>query len=478
MLSDEIVRIESLGLTMQLVVDTTATVSEVGGSIEARIVPRDQTFLITIGSVSGEKVDASVAAAADRILERYALATAVRDASSGKKLGSAAKLLGRVPELKIAGSETSGHRFYVELPSSGSASPTIEGYTLFMPMEGQLIVLTLTCSKDHYEIARRAFELMTATLRIEDPMRIVAARRDAVLAGDAMLRGLRPEDYAAAMGASADAERWYRIFRPGATTAEGTVLEDLEQGYQRVEFWNGRRSEVAGRAETPLPDTPDNPPGYLVRVTLRLIERTSPSAFRIIDSDSTSFMSADRAQEAWSVRTIVREPGSERPGVWTETGARTGNTLSISINAPGRPPRELRPMIQGPGYINQFEVQVLPRLLTRLRLGTEVGFYAWRSDTETIALRRDDARPDPLDEKVWRISTRLREEFQPQDGRYDAEGNLIRMEMPTGSVRVPITPEALRELWKQRGLPTSTDQPDAASPGGGNRGGARPGTKR
>jgi hypothetical protein len=478
MLSDEIVRIDSLGLTMQLVADTTATIAEAGGSIEARIIPRDQTYLITIGSVSGEKAGTSVAQAADRILERYSLATAVRDASSGKQVGSSAKLLARVPELKVAGSETPGQRFYIELPATGTAPPTIEGYTLFMPMEGQLIVMSLLCSKDHAEIARRAFELMTATLRLEDPTRIVAERRDAVIAGDAMLRGLRPEDYAAAMGAGNDAERWYRIFRPGATTAEGTVLEDLEQGYQRVEFWNGRRSEVAGRAVTPLPDTPDNPPGYLVRITLRLIERTSPSAFRIIDSDSTSFMSVDRVQEAWSVRTVVREPGSERSGVWTETGARTGNTLSISINAPGRPPRESRPTIQGPGYINQFEVQLLPRLLTRLRLGSEVAFYAWRSDTETISLRRDDARPDPLDEKVWRISTRLREEFQPQDGRYDPEGNLIRMEMPTGSVRVPITPETLRELWKQRGLPTSTDQSDAASPGAGGRGGTRPGTKR
>ncbi|MBX9738048.1 MAG: hypothetical protein K2X32_14090, partial [Phycisphaerales bacterium] len=290
-------------------------------------------------------------------------------------------------------------------------------------------------------------------------------------------------------------QQWFRFFKPGL---KGDGSDEEELGYRSIRYWAGTRDDLAttGSGSNANPAGPDaaarsqpagpaNPAGTLCRVDARIFVRlpakgattrtpatgsAAPDAsLRIIDSQAIYFLSSDRGEETWSIRMTIKDPDGGRPQVYTETGARTGDLLTIALNSPSEDGKTIRPLIQGAGYVSQLEAQLLPRLLVRSRTTADVGLYAYRSESKSVVLRRDKLIADPKGRDLWVVTTRHREEPDVQTSVLNSEGDLLRSELSDGRVWEAVTPTELFNRYRTKGLPTGS-QP---GPGAGRRGGDR-----
>jgi len=148
----------------------------------------------------------------------------------------------------------------------------------------------------------------------------------------------------------------------------------------------------------------------------------------------------------------MSEPGQPKARTLTEVGARRGDSMSISLVETGKPARNVSPTIGGRGYISQFEAYLLPRLLVRSAVELEIGTYAYRSENESISLRRDVVRKD-LASGAWTVATRFRESDQPQTSIFRDNGELVRTLLPDGRVWEPTDLKTVMAMWTRKGLP-------------------------
>src|SRR5690606_29377970 len=193
--------------------------------------------------------------------------------------------------------------------------------------------------------------------------------------GQAFLNSLPASEYLAAL--PEEPVRWLRTVAPSPTSADGL----REIGYQRVEMRTGKRGELNPQKPSSRWSQTELEDGILVKIEARAVlgPPENPAA-QVVDSQSIFWMKLDeqgRGEEAWSMRMILKERGEE--SLYTEVGARLGDQLTVTVNAPGLPPAEKRWRIPDAGYLSQVETHLLPRLLARADAQVDVAFYAYSS---------------------------------------------------------------------------------------------------
>lgn len=447
-------RLESVGLSLNLPLRSTTQTGQVGQNTAVQVIGPGATWLINIQTPRVTREQATPADAAKAMIAETLKQDTFTDPASKRQV-TRIEQLGRPTVVRVAGSPTPAERFYLALPAPEKGRPRlVRGYTIFKPLPDRFVVFELIATEDVFASARQAYETSIATATFSNNAELEAERELAVRTGIALLARQGPAEYERAMHPE---WRWYRLYRPAPG---GAAADATELGYRGVRFWRGRRSDVGDGVGG---SRGDDPPGFLVQIKARVLEREAndPAPRVVYDHLATVFLSEDRDEETWSVRTAIRPTGAAIPGaappkprIATETGARRGRSMQVEMAVPGQMPRRIEPEVRGEGYLSQFEVFLLPRLLVLSQVEAEVGFYAYRSEAETIALRRDLISRDPAAAGVWTVSTRFRENDPPQVSRFRDDGSLLRTEQADGSVWEPTDPDELAKLWRSKQLPT------------------------
>ena len=356
--------------------------------------------------------------------------------------GSAARIHDRADDLDINGQRAA--RFYATLPDSLGGATVVSGYTIFQVGPGRFAILQMDCIEQEFPRVRPRYEAVVATATFRDPADLAAERAAGILAADSLLNSLNRADLEAVLPSG---PRLYRIYRP-ATTGSRTDAEEV--AYQRIEIRLGARGELAPSKDRRRWTQADHDMGIVVDLAGRYIDGD-----RHVDSQSLYFLSLDRKEESWTLRMVVRE-GKNEAG-WTETGVRGGDDIKVTIDQPGGQPIVKQWRRPPEAYISQVEWFLLPRILAKRALPAVFNFYRYQSATAELALRRDVL--DPADHQdssapaAWILRSRPDENSPDEVSLLNAEGELIRREMPDGKIMEPIELEALKKLWKSKGLP-------------------------
>jgi hypothetical protein len=318
----------------------------------------------------------------------------------------------------------------------------------------------LVTGSDTYERAKPIYELVVATTKFKDATVMNTDRALAIKNGVRIMSELSDADYLSAMGTK---EQWQRLYQPAKT---GSDDDAQEIGYRGLKFWRGRRGDVN-------PDLPmskwtdaDNQEGYLAKMTVRLLDNVGPAGAidkqrqnTFIDTVAVYFMTTDRRDETWSVRMVKRDVTGKELGKWTETGARLGNEVTVMVGESKDGGRPIRAPFDPEGYICQVESYLLPTIMVQAAIKQraemiEAGFYTYRTENESVSFRRDILKADPQRAGTWTMTSRIRDEGQPQTYVFNGKGDLIRTELADGRLWEPVEIEWLYKLWQRKGLPT------------------------
>ncbi|MEX2217894.1 MAG: hypothetical protein WD749_03965 [Phycisphaerales bacterium] len=458
-LAEEPFRLEAVGLTLRLPAGAQAQTSRAADQQSVQVVPAgpNPDWLFTIQTPQSRNTETTARAVAEDVLEQLKRSVGelnrtvdAKGTLTEKLVSTRAQVIEEVRDLTITAEPQHTRpaaRFYVRLPGGDKRPAIIRGYTVFRTEPGRFVTFDLTTTEPAFARAKQAYETSIATARFVDAGAMLAARGAAVEGGIALIGGLSPAEFDATVNRMKD--QWYRLSRraPGAPE-----LDTEEIGYRRVRAWRGKRGEIDPTKTPGRFKGPDHQEGYLLRIDARVL-----SEGNIVDTVGVYFMAPDRSEEAWSLQTAVRTPDRAKPFTASEIGARTGPAMSVVITGDAREAKRIEPLVPRHGYLNQLEAFLLPQLLIGRQKPAEMGFYAYNSERESIALRRDVlGQPDARGN--WQITTRMREDADPQVSVYNAKGDLTQTAFkpdPDGRVRMwtPITLQRLADLWRAKGLP-------------------------
>jgi hypothetical protein len=465
-LSDETLSIEIAGLTMSLPKGSVVVQGANNEGTVHSIVAEDQSWRIEVQVHRTSRAEATVHDTADlvsRNVEQLAPVVTPGRGDIKPRLESSVELLQRLTRFTIAGCPTPGERLYFSVPGAASTGKRMMGYTILKPMPTTFVIFELSCDEAKFEKARAAYELSIATAKFEDPSKIIAARGATLAAGTEFLSQLS-EDKLARVGDGV--ERWFRWSKPSLAGATGGDRDGTEIGYRVQTVTKGRRSDIGAEGGGGR----DNPAGLIVSTQVRILQRgpggTAGKVNTIIDSDTKAFTSFDRKDEAWLTTTAVRDlkaAAGVKPTLYSETGVRSGNSMSIVSRAPGKPDSVVQPTLRATQYVSVGESQLLGNLLVldggsaggaaAGTAGGEFGFYAYRADTGMVSFRREAVGRDATRANAWTVRSRQRDEKVTTLSVYRDDGTLVRSELVDGSVWEPIEPDALLKLWKSKNLP-------------------------
>lgn len=440
-LSDEVLRIDELGMVVALPENASAQSVPGSETLAARIAPEQGTWTITIQTPRARAAEATPEVLATQVLEQLESAYAVLNPQSARRDRSEARLINRFPDLLIAGRPA--ERFYISLPSGPAGKRMLHGYTFLQVTGSRFVVFELITPEDDAQLIQRVYETVVASTRFVDPLRAEAERGKAVMRGLEVLSSIPPSEYERIL--SDIGVRWERLHTPSPT---GRDADATEHGYRRIRAWKGQRGEIDPRRSPDQFTGIEADEGYLLSMDVRFLQAGTQTT----DIFARYFVSPDFSQEAWTIQMTLRD-GSRAVGTYGETGVREGTSIKVAIDSPGQPPTTVRPLIQGPGYIGQVRSFILPELLVAAAVPGEYAFYAYRTTDQSVFLRRDTLEPITSRDGGWRITSILKEGEPPQTTILDRNNRLVRTTLSNAKVWERTTLDDLVRLWKSKNLP-------------------------
>lgn len=434
---------QALGVSLRLPEKALIETSAIGSARQAVLVrDPEQTWRITVEERASRdtKLTAS-AVAADMLKEIREAQTRVERDATGRTsaVGSKVDLLGEPREAQIGGRPAS--RFAVQAPTVDRAA-IATAYAVALREPGRFVVFTASCLPAELARTTAVFDAILDAATFPDAANSIADRSAAIAAGDDLVARLTHEQVEAALPR---APIWLRIYRPAPS---GAPADATEVAYQKVEIRTGTRADLDPR-RAPTKDADE--PGYIVRSVARYVEQS-----RVVDSESVAFanllggVGVEKDAEAWTIRMGIKE--KKDVSMWTETGARQGNRLSVRVVPPAAAPTEKQWLAPDKAYMPQVLAHLLPRILARTATPMTYAFYAYNSGAGDVALRRESLEPGAAG--GWILRTRMGEGAAERVTYLDDKGDLIRTEMGDGTVIEPIDVDRLQTLWKSKGLPT------------------------
>jgi len=412
-------QIESVGLTIYLPVGATATTDPFGGSQVATIIPANKPGIITVQDRKSSNETLTPGDIADGIL----------------KSRRGAYLLTRNPELRVDGK--AADRLYMRIPAPGSPADAMWGVTVVQTEPGRFAIFELQSDQNTFAKARPIYEAIVNAATFYDAEAEAEQQSESLKRSSLLLRGLTPDDYQHALQLSHN--RWERLYTPASS---GNDLDATEHGYRRIKAWRGQRGELSPSKPRQTWSALERQSGYIVQIDAKLIERDVQ-----IHTEAIYFLSEDRREEAWTLKMALRD--GPKPTVWTETGARSGSSLTVTTRQGSFQPTTVEPAIEGVGYLSVLETYILGPLLIASEQTGEYSFYAYQSSTGTVRLRTDTL--DSTDEG-FTLSSRYPDGPGPQVTHFGPSGALQRVVQPDAKVWEPIDQNRLVRLWDAKGL--------------------------
>ncbi|QOI99050.1 MAG: hypothetical protein HRU70_00500 [Phycisphaeraceae bacterium] len=429
------VYLESLGLTMLVPVDTITESTGGAGQAQVQIRPGDSRWVITLRNIRSGSREATTSEMLELVVQN------AKNAISGDTRVPPAEM---ERDTKLQVNNRPAERVYLKLEGKPGSPTFIQGFTVFKLGPGNFAVFEVVCGQAEFATVRGMYETVVAAAVFDDLSESNQKRQALVAAGTALVRGLTDEDWATVISQSP--ERWERLFRPAPGGAQS---DEKEIGYRRTRAMKGRKSDLPRYNAS----AGENQEGYIFRLDARFL-RDAPKPGEkpeVVDVEAYFYMSLDRSEELWQVRTALKK--GEKPAIYTETGARVGDVLSVQIGLDDGTRRTVKPFLQGDAYISRVESFMMPRLLVHKKILTEVAFYAFQSDREKVQLRRD-VLAQPADRPgVFILTTRFAEDGLSQTAHFKANGDPIRTELADGTRWEPTDLRELRRLWSSKGLP-------------------------
>ncbi|MFN0131411.1 MAG: hypothetical protein ACKVW3_02585 [Phycisphaerales bacterium] len=452
-LSDDLFRIESIGLALRLPVGVISQRTSSGSTESVQLSPggADPAWVITIQSPQSKNTEASAEVVAKQVLDQFRASVGTLDRTGKLITATSAVILQPVEALKVESASPDqrrpAYRFYVSLPRGERESPVVHGYTVFQSAPGRFVVFDLLTTETALAKARPVYETIVASAQFEDPAKTAAERGTLLESGVSIITSLTPEDYDAAIAATKDV--WYRRYRPGPA-AEPSDTREI--AYARVRAWKGSRGEIDTLRSHARWNEVDKQQGYLVRIDARELQDR-----QIIDSVGVYFMSFDRKEEAWTLQMAFRDGSKKNPPTWTESGARTAASLTVNLGGSGQESRTSLPRVPDIAYLNQVETFLLPQLLLRVAPkqagASDFMFYSYQSASNSVRLRRDTLTTGTEPGIAWTLATRLDQDKPPFVVSYDENLQTVRIALADGTFREPVTLQKLADMWRTQGLP-------------------------
>jgi len=414
-------QVESLGLRLFLPQGATATTDPYGSATVTTIIPENNPGTITVQSRNSSNETLTVQDVADGIISSM----------------RGAYLLTRNQGLSINGSEAD--RFYLKSPGSRGSEAAMRGITVFKVADGHFAILELICDESKFETARPIYEATVASAEFVNSEAYAERMAESLEASSKLLRSLGVEDYAEALKGTNN--RWERLFTPAPS---GDEMDAQEHGYRRIKAWEGQRGELTPDRPKSVWSTIEKQRGHIVQVDAKLIDK----AFEV-HTEAIYFLSEDRREEAWTLRMALKQ--GKQPTVWTETGARSGSTLTVSVRQGESAATTVEPTIEGLGYLSVLETQILGPLLIASGQPGEYSFHTYQSSSGEVRLRTDTLSAEG-EGGGFRMVSRYEDGALPQTSLFDQSGRLIRFEQPDGRVWEPIEQNRLVRLWDAKGL--------------------------
>lgn len=455
-LAPEPIFVESAGVTISIPVDAVVLQDVYETVTSTKVVLPDDLGVVVVQERLSKNLQLQTEGVADEILAQLlALAPKYdfpqpnqndrdipRDEQGRPMLqiaGSRAQVFLRNKELKVGG--LSADHAYVAIPLEGSPGFTIRGSTLLKTSPGRFILFQLYCSGGDFTKAREVYEVMLATVEVEDPADVASRRAASVDTGVKALAQLTESDYRQVF--DANAERWERFSQAASSDA---AADEKELGYRRIRAKVGERGELSPNKPKEKWTSDDHQEGYIVLIDARLLDVEG-----IIDTRSAYFLSLDRKEEAWVVNMAIRKDANVSR--WQEIGARRGDDMTISIVPESLPASKIRPQIQGEGYISMVESFMLPHLLVHIGIPADFAFYSYQTSSGTIRLRTDSLDKPAGPGGQWTLTTHLNADAPPQTTTLTEAGKIVRTEMSEDREWTLIEFNQLYRLWKSKGLP-------------------------
>jgi hypothetical protein len=449
-LSEEVYRLDSVGLAVRLPLGCVVTSSRVEGIQTVQIVPKESTWFIKIRTPMSTNPDTTIKQALDQSLTLVQGANAiteVKDHTNPENQNfytesTQAKLLERTDDLTLPGGPAG--RAYLLTPGPRKDDPLIDGYTIFKPTPNQFVTFEFHCHGVDFQKLKGTYETVVAAATFENADSLRLARGAAIKSGTAFLAALAEHDYTDAMGSK---ETWQRLYKPSKT---GLKVDDLEIGYRGIKFWRGKRGEINPSKPKTSWSRGDQQEGFLCQERTRVFQDKT-----IADAVSISFMTPDRSEEAWMIVTNVKDGDGRDVGHATETGARNKAGMTILKTENKRPPTTINPPVPPEGYVSKFESMLLPQLMVNRKAQLDAGFYWWGdfmgSDGGCISFHKC-----ALEQKgaLWILTSSARESTQKAISTYNQKGDFVRSELANGDyVWEPTELPQLKHLWEEKGLP-------------------------
>ncbi len=437
-LAEEPQRIDAVGLTFYPLEDMRTETTSIAGQSSISLKPADGSWVVNVLTPRTSSPGTSIEDVCNEAIKQIT-AAAGAVFQDGKLQGWRGKILAQDYKLNVNGMPAG--RFYLEVPQGEKDPALARGYTVFKVGNDRFTIFDLTTTAKDFDKVKGQYETLVGTARFQDPGELAAARGAAVSAGIKLLEKF--DEQALRDLVTGTPERWERLYIPGKT---GAASDDTEVAYRRIRAWLGKRGEVNAARKTDSLRGIEAQEGILVRIDARQVVNG-----RVYDSQGIYFTSFDGEEETWTLSNTVRD-GKDK-SLATETGARSGKSMTVSTVVTGDPGQTIKPVIQGDGYISRVQSFLLPQLLVKGGIPADYGFYVYQSDTGNIRLRRDELSQPSDSPNVWRISTKLKEEGKPMVSLFNKKGELVRTEMPDGSRWEPTTLNQLVKLWREKNLP-------------------------
>ncbi len=434
-------RLDAIGLVMRVPEGCSAQSTTIADRATTQITPRDSTWILNV-QLPARTVDlnSTPAEMAEKTITLIQGSYGKLDQNNEKIMSTEATIIDRKDNLLLPGGAAA--RFYVSVPGA-ERTRIVKGYTIFKPTTKQFCVFELITSESEFAKARGLYETLLGTANFTDNEAVMSERGTFIKTGTRFFSGLSEADYVQVMH---DKKLWQRLYKPASTGAAGDATE---LGYRGVRFWRGKRGEIDPDKARSAWGKAEQEDGYICSIEGRFLLDGG-----VADSRGFYFMRPDRSEETWSVKTVYTDAGGKQIAAATDTGARSGDSLTIVKKETGKPLTTLAPTNLGEGYISKFETFLLPRLVVKHKLQTTIGSYAWSDQERLLSFRKDEINRDPAQGGFFTIKTSFREEAATQTYTYSDKGDFVRGEIEGLGIWEPVEPEALMRLWKQKGLPT------------------------
>lgn len=463
-MSEDPFRLDSVGLSMNLPVGANGQLNAAGASVSAKITPRAAengnagAWLIDIQTPKSRDKSQTPITVAQRVMEQLQGMVGVVDRSQTDKNGNViekvvqtrATIIEPIKNVIVraeqAEFERPAARFYIRLPRETSESAIIRGYTVFQTAPGEFVSFDLATPEPEFAAARPIYEATIATARFTNASEVATKRAATINAGVAFMSKQAKPEYDAAIAALND--QWYRLAKPAPT---GSDKDAEEIAYRHLIAKRGNRGEIDPNARHDKMSVTEREPGIIVRFEARYLQDGLT-----VDVVGVYWMSSDAKSEAWTLQQATRDPKKRTPSVVTETGAREGDQMSISISGTGIETRRIKPEVPKMGYITQVQSFLLPTMLIKSQSAGEYAFYVYQSQNEKLPIttRRDTLALASDGSGKWVLTTRQSEDRPAQISTYSESGDLVQTIFAAQKmVWTPTTLGKLADIWTAKGLP-------------------------